>query len=113
MSADTHERFRALYEGLADPVYWFCRMRLGTDPGLAEDVVADVFTVVCAGSKQCPSLLMTVFLSSRSLIASSATNNGRCGVGRGCSVASTQRSTDRSPTRQQSKRRSNGSAERS
>lgn len=46
MMADAHERFSALYEGLADPVYWFCRRRLGIHAGLAEDVVADVFTVV-------------------------------------------------------------------
>jgi RNA polymerase sigma-70 factor, ECF subfamily len=54
MSADTHERFRALYEGFADPVYWFCRRRLGTDPGLAEDVVADVFTVVWRRIQEVP-----------------------------------------------------------
>lgn len=46
MAVDAHERFGALYETFADPVYWFCRRRLGTDAGLAEDVVADAFTVV-------------------------------------------------------------------
>ena len=46
MTADARERFSALYERLAGPVYWFCRRRLGTDAGLAEDVVGDVFTVV-------------------------------------------------------------------
>jgi RNA polymerase sigma-70 factor, ECF subfamily len=46
MTADAHEKFCALYEKFADPVYWFCRRRLGTDAGLAEDVVGDVFTVV-------------------------------------------------------------------
>ena len=46
MTTDAHERFSVLYERLADPVYWFCRRRLGTDAGLAEDVVSDVFTVI-------------------------------------------------------------------
>lgn len=40
------ERFRRVYDRLFASVYWFCRQRLGPADGAAEDVTADVFTVV-------------------------------------------------------------------
>ena len=104
MMADAHERFSALYEGFADPVYWFCRRRLGIHAGLAEDVVADVFTVVWRRIDAVPASPDDRVFVSRSPIASSATNSGRCGVDRVYSVASTQRPIARLPIRQQNKR---------
>lgn len=44
--ASAHERFNAVYERMFDSVYWFCQRRLGQFDGAAEDVTADVFTVV-------------------------------------------------------------------
>ncbi len=43
---DTRERFKRLYDELVGPVYDFCRRRLGPLNDAAEDVTADVFTVV-------------------------------------------------------------------
>jgi RNA polymerase sigma-70 factor, ECF subfamily len=43
---DTRERFKSLYDELVGPVYDYCRRRLGPLNGAAEDVTADVFTVV-------------------------------------------------------------------
>lgn len=44
--ASANERFNAVYERTFDSVYWFCQKRLGPSDGAAEDVTADVFTVV-------------------------------------------------------------------
>lgn len=46
VATGAQERFARLYEKLFDPVYWFCKKHLGSADGAAEDVAADVFTVV-------------------------------------------------------------------
>ncbi len=43
---DTGERFKRLYDEFVAPVYAFCGRRLGALSGAAEDVTADIFTVV-------------------------------------------------------------------
>jgi RNA polymerase sigma-70 factor, ECF subfamily len=43
---DAGERFRRLYDEFVAPVYAFCGRRLGSLNGAAEDVTADIFTVV-------------------------------------------------------------------
>ena len=43
---DTGERFRRLYDEFVAPVSAFCGRRLGALSGAAEDVTADIFTVV-------------------------------------------------------------------
>lgn len=43
---DARERFRAVYDEFVGPVHDFCRRRLGSSGGVAEDVTADIFTVV-------------------------------------------------------------------
>jgi RNA polymerase sigma factor (sigma-70 family) len=44
--ASAEMRFNGVYERTFDSVYWFCQNRLGPTDGAAEDVAADVFTVV-------------------------------------------------------------------